>query len=77
MESRWGYLEDRIDRSAWIAAVMATVCFIIMIFVSRWLKKRMDDEYDMERKKQDDREKGIYEGSQLGFQLFRNRRDQD
>lgn len=59
---RWNYLTERIDRSAWIAAIIATVSFIVMIFVSVWLKKGMDERREQQKQKQEDIEKGIHEG---------------
>ena len=67
---RWDYLEDRIDRSAWIAAVIATVSFVVMIFVSMWLKRRLDDSYEAERQKQEDQEKGVHKGPHRELPLF-------
>ena len=42
---QWDWIKDHIERSAWIAAVIAAACFIITIFISIWLKKQLDADH--------------------------------
>jgi H+/gluconate symporter-like permease len=60
--SRAEFFVDHIDRSAWVAAIIATVAAIMMFIGCKRLKQRMDDKYAAEQKDQEDREKGIHKG---------------
>ena len=57
INKQWEWIKDHTERSAWIAAVIAAVSFVVTIFISILLKKRLDADHSDKQAAAEDAEK--------------------